>query len=355
MILITFILFLKQIKFFDLISILFFLLLSIQSRRHIPLLSIVSIPIVSKYLYFGTKENYGVILNFFKHWSYNFVIPIILILLSAFVILHRTHSVYFKKIDLIGTIKGNTPEDAVEFIKLNKLKGRIFNTYGWGGYLIFSLYPQHKVFIDGRFDTVYEKYYILDYFKSREDKEMLNKLLEKYKINIVLFPKNSEIANFLIRDKNWLLIYEDGLAVIFIKNSLKNKNIIEKYFANRLKYPESKDGYIAKGILLAKNRRLEEALIEFKKALKLSKVECFECHYNIGLTYAHMNKIDDAVREWEKAVKIEPKNSDVHFNLAQGYKLQGKFKEAIKEYKIVLKLAPDDKTVKAILQREEGK
>jgi tetratricopeptide (TPR) repeat protein len=92
-------------------------------------------------------------------------------------------------------------------------------------------------------------------------------------------------------------------------------------------------------------------LVEFKKALKLSTGECFECYYNIGVVYALMNKIDNAVIEWEKAVELEPKNLDVHFNLVQGYRLQGRFKEAIKEYETILKFNPNEKRAKPILDK----
>jgi hypothetical protein len=43
------------------------------------------------------------------------------------------------------------PVQAVEFIKQNQISGRFFNSYNWGGYLLWSL-PDYPVFVDGRTD-----------------------------------------------------------------------------------------------------------------------------------------------------------------------------------------------------------
>src|SRR5207249_12003311 len=42
------------------------------------------------------------------------------------------------------------PVAAVDFIETRHVPGPIFNKYGWGRYLIFRLYPDYRVFADGR-------------------------------------------------------------------------------------------------------------------------------------------------------------------------------------------------------------
>ena len=44
------------------------------------------------------------------------------------------------------------PTRAVAFLQNHPPRGRIFNHYDWGGYLIWKLYPSTPVFIDGRAD-----------------------------------------------------------------------------------------------------------------------------------------------------------------------------------------------------------
>lgn len=44
------------------------------------------------------------------------------------------------------------PVQAADFVLKNDLRGKMFNVYSFGGYLIHRLYPERRVFIDGRAD-----------------------------------------------------------------------------------------------------------------------------------------------------------------------------------------------------------
>src|SRR5207244_3225730 len=54
----------------------------------------------------------------------------------------------------------NIPAGAADYILTHHLTGPIFNTYEQGGYLIWRVSPQTRVFIDGRSlsETVYRDY-----------------------------------------------------------------------------------------------------------------------------------------------------------------------------------------------------
>ncbi|MDH4209650.1 MAG: hypothetical protein OEV76_12295, partial [Anaerolineae bacterium] len=63
------------------------------------------------------------------------------------------------------------PVSAVDFLADRQTIGKMYNLYHWGGYLIWRLYPEHKVFIDGRAD-VYGDAFIEEYlqvYQLRED------------------------------------------------------------------------------------------------------------------------------------------------------------------------------------------
>ena len=57
------------------------------------------------------------------------------------------------------------PYHAVEFIKAEQPAGPIFNSYNWGGYLIFKLWPDYPVYIDGRTD-LYDDQFIRRYLDA---------------------------------------------------------------------------------------------------------------------------------------------------------------------------------------------
>src|SRR5882672_71867 len=44
------------------------------------------------------------------------------------------------------------PTQAIEFLRSRKLPSRLFVYYDWGGYAIWKLYPDYRVFVDGRAD-----------------------------------------------------------------------------------------------------------------------------------------------------------------------------------------------------------
>ena len=75
-----------------------------------------------------------------------------------------------------GAHPGILPVEAAGFIRESGLSGRMFNSYNFGGYLIWGLGPQYPVFIDGREDVyvgpgVVGQY--LDCFRSREQWQKL--------------------------------------------------------------------------------------------------------------------------------------------------------------------------------------
>jgi len=63
----------------------------------------------------------------------------------------------------------NFPKAAVDWLQTHTPAGEIFNSYNWGGYLIWRLYPQYRVFIDGRAD-VYGDAFIFNYMSIYDAK-----------------------------------------------------------------------------------------------------------------------------------------------------------------------------------------
>ncbi|HSP13845.1 MAG TPA: hypothetical protein VLV78_03725 [Thermoanaerobaculia bacterium] len=76
------------------------------------------------------------------------------------------------------------PDDVVRFVKSRDLRGHMLNSYSFGGYLIWNLYPERRVFIDGR-NEVYLP--LMQRLKSaRADSRAWNALLRDYAIDYAL-------------------------------------------------------------------------------------------------------------------------------------------------------------------------
>jgi hypothetical protein len=111
------------------------------------------------------------------------------------------------------------PTITAEFTK-KYLKGNIFNDYTYGGYVLYNVYPNLHVFIDGRADVYiccqvmkdYLNLALYKYLPDREYKKFLDSLWKKYDISIVLLPSSKHnvlrrITSLLNDDPNWALVF----------------------------------------------------------------------------------------------------------------------------------------------------
>jgi hypothetical protein len=125
-------------------------------------------------------------------------------------------------------------ENAVTFIKESGLRGRIFNNYRIGNYLIYGLYPREQIFVDAR-PEAYPAEFFDEYWRMMESEEYFAKQVERYKINAVVFAVDDDPAKIrlfllrLIENKDWAPVYADGSVTIFARDTEVNRNVIEKF------------------------------------------------------------------------------------------------------------------------------
>ena len=120
------------------------------------------------------------------------------------------------------------PVAAVNFIKKVSLEGNMFNDDEFGDYIIYSAFPQYKVFIDSRVD-MYGPDRLKDYLHVLSFKPGWEDIVEKYSINWVIFNSDSMLSRHLRERDDWKLIYSDKVANIFMKNIPENQEIIKRY------------------------------------------------------------------------------------------------------------------------------
>jgi hypothetical protein len=108
------------------------------------------------------------------------------------------------------------PVAAVEFIRAQKPPQPIFNDYGWGGYLIWKLYPDYRVYIDGRAD-VYGDAFMEEFLSAQSGQTGWKKPFDKYGIRTVLIKPDVALASLLRQDPAWQNVFEDQQAVIFVR------------------------------------------------------------------------------------------------------------------------------------------
>jgi hypothetical protein len=108
------------------------------------------------------------------------------------------------------------PAAAVDFIRDQKPAQPIFNEYAWGGYLIWKLYPDYRVYIDGRAD-VYGDELMKEFLAVNDGKPTWREPLDNHGIRTVLVKPDAALASLLRRDGVWQNVFEDKQAVIFVR------------------------------------------------------------------------------------------------------------------------------------------
>jgi hypothetical protein len=112
----------------------------------------------------------------------------------------------------------NFPVAAVSFLAANHPPAPLLNHYNWGGYLIWKLYPQYRVFVDGRADLygddflnrLADIYYIRHNWKEE---------FAATRVCSVMLPPDAPLISALRELPEWKIIYSDKQAVILTRTA----------------------------------------------------------------------------------------------------------------------------------------
>ncbi|MBI2251623.1 MAG: tetratricopeptide repeat protein [Armatimonadetes bacterium] len=235
------------------------------------------------------------------------------------------------------------PKDLIEFIKINKIQGNVFNDYGWGGYIIWRCGENLKVFIDGRVKLLYPEKNYLEYLKVVNAKKNWESILNKYNITLIILKKEFnflEIFKKLTNNNLWELLYEDDLALLYIKKDVQNYKILEKLKEKKLIFPETYSFLLYEGVKLIKENKTNEAYKKLREA-NLLNPQSAQIHLFLGYIYSIKNKTDEALKEWKRALEFDSTIQSAHYNIGIYYKNKGMKIKAKEELKQELKINPD--------------
>jgi len=133
----------------------------------------------------------------------------------------------------VGLLPGyDTSIQAVRSLPLN---GPIFNNFDSGSFLIYSLYPNSKVFIDNRAEAYPSDFVQNTYIAAQEDETIWENVNQDYGFHFIIYYYH-DMTNwgqeFLVKryqDTRWVPIYVDPYILIFAKDMPENQELIEKY------------------------------------------------------------------------------------------------------------------------------
>jgi len=121
------------------------------------------------------------------------------------------------------------PSGAAGFLLAHSITAPMFNTYEYGGYLMWRLWPQERVFIDGRAlnESAFHDYARILYNHDASDGPDAQQLLDRYGVQ-VLVMNGFEYVNgtlYLLapaladpHEPVWKLVYSDAQAMVLMRD-----------------------------------------------------------------------------------------------------------------------------------------
>jgi len=106
------------------------------------------------------------------------------------------------------------PADALAWLRQERPSAPLFNPYNWGGYLIWHLYPDYRVFVDGRAD-LYGDDFLFQYAQVALAKPGWEAILDRYGVQTALVEAKSPLVGAMAASPAWEPLYEDGRALVF--------------------------------------------------------------------------------------------------------------------------------------------
>jgi beta-lactamase class A len=107
------------------------------------------------------------------------------------------------------------PVAALRFAAGHGLLGqRLMTTDQWAGYVILAHWPQQHVFADDRFD-MYPVGVLRDLFRFSDADPSWPDILDRWRIDVVVWPRHAPIVGLLAADDRWERRYDDDLAVVY--------------------------------------------------------------------------------------------------------------------------------------------
>jgi len=150
------------------------------------------------------------------------------IILAVLILISTISHLYTYKFTNIVS-RGKYPIYCTEFIKLNNLKGNVLTVFHTGSYVAYKLYPNNHVYMDGRYEEVYDTElinYMADFFLAKT-KEECDKFLNKFHTDILIMDKNYPVYKILKENPKWFSPLENDNYILFLPIKLKNQKFVQ--------------------------------------------------------------------------------------------------------------------------------
>ncbi len=108
------------------------------------------------------------------------------------------------------------PVRAANFVRdsVPRRSGRLINPMGWGGYLIYALWPDYQVMMDGRTQVYDESLWRSTYVGATRDSRI--QVFRDARADAAILPAGSPWAEILETELGWRSVYLDEVAGVWL-------------------------------------------------------------------------------------------------------------------------------------------
>lgn len=368
---------LGRIRLFYLLGALLLVIMSWSAIRNFPLLGLIILPVLTEN-FISAREKFS---RYFARAKLSFgkwekwrgrgilrllTFALIFVILGTSIYAVATNRFYLKsmKSERFGLLIPKGAEAAVDFLKQNKVQGPLFNNFDIGSYLIWRLWPEHKVFVDGRPEAYPAQFLQSVYIPMQTDSATWKKYADEiYKINLVFFahtdatPWGQEFLRQMAQRKGWAMVYLDPTVVIWARDNTANKDLISRFALNQKSLSQYIDKYLAANDFFDALRLgsffqnivfNDLAIKSFDRALALNQ-EAKQVWFIGGTLYSLENQTEQAEAYLKKAIELDQKYLAAYLSLGKIYYEQGNFSEARRAWQRVLEIEPRNESARAYL------
>lgn len=111
---------------------------------------------------------------------------------------------------------GIFPVGAADWLSQHPPSGKMYNDFNWGGYLLYRLWPDQRVFVDSQSDF-YGEPFLRQYESIMVGGRDWQQALDDYGVGWLIVPTGSGVAKAARGSSTWEAAYEDPVAVIFVR------------------------------------------------------------------------------------------------------------------------------------------
>jgi len=163
--------------------------------------------------------------------------------------------------------------------------------------------------------------------------------------NPYVFPLSEgklDKAAALYKKRKSLGLREDSvgmLLAVFYLEMEDYSSMMEECLDLIGKNPDSPEAHNLMGIVLRRTGRIDEAVVEYEKALAL-QARFPELHYNLGIALMKKGLLEKAIGEFKEAVRLYPRYAKAYVNLGHVYVEMNRADDAERECRRALEINP---------------